>query len=472
MLYNIEQLLKDNFPYQPTSCQEKAMVNIGQFFTHKNNNSVFILNGYAGTGKTTLISVLVNVLTSVNMQYVLLAPTGRAAKVISTYAHKRAYTIHKFIYWIYSSKEGGLKISIQQNLHKNTLFIVDEASMIGTTSTSSLNANRCLLDDLVTYVKSGDNCNLLFVGDMAQLPPVGEDLTPALDAKYLERTYNFNVYKSVFKTVVRQQSESGILENATRLRTSLNYEVKALPKLNLTGYTDIERVGGVELSDILDSSYSQNDIHNVIVLCRSNKRANMYNQQIRNRILFREDVIATGDILMVVKNNYFCLPEGHTAGFIANGDIIEIMRIKNIYALYGFNFADITIRMMDYPDDLNFETTVLLNTISSETPSLPSEDYRKLFSEIMLDYEDERSYKAKMDKMRINPHLNALQVKFAYAITTHKSQGGQWHTVFVDHGFLDKEKIDNMFIKWLYTSFTRATDKLYLINFDEEFFKA
>jgi len=446
------------------------MANIGNFMRGKNNSSVFVLNGYAGTGKTTLISVLVNVLTSVNIEFVLLAPTGRAAKVITAYAHKRAHTIHRYIYWIFTSKEGVLKISLQKNLHKNTLFIVDEASMIGTSSSSSLNGKGCLLDDLVTYVRNGENCNLFFVGDMAQLPPVGENLTPALDAKYLEQHFNFNVFTSTFKTVVRQQIESGILENATILRTSLNYETKVLPKLKLSSFTDIEKVAGAELSDILDSSYSQNDIHNVIVLCRSNKRANMYNQQIRNRILFREDVIATGDILMVVKNNYFCLPDGHSAGFIANGDIIEIMRIKNIYSLYGFDFADITIRMMDYPDDMNFETTVLLNTISSETPSLPSDDYRKLFAEILSDYEEEKTYKAKMDKMRVNPHLNALQIKFAYAITTHKSQGGQWHTVFVDHGFFDKEKIDNMFTKWLYTSFTRATDKLYLINFDEDFF--
>jgi len=470
MSSNIELLLKGNFPYHPTPCQEKAMANIGNFMRGKNNSSVFVLNGYAGTGKTTLISVLVNVLTSVNIEFVLLAPTGRAAKVITAYAHKRAHTIHRYIYWIFTSKEGVLKISLQKNLHKNTLFIVDEASMIGTSSSSSLNGKGCLLDDLVTYVRNGENCNLFFVGDMAQLPPVGENLTPALDAKYLEQHFNFNVFTSTFKTVVRQQIESGILENATILRTSLNYETKVLPKLKLSSFTDIEKVAGAELSDILDSSYSQNDIHNVIVLCRSNKRANMYNQQIRNRILFREDVIATGDILMVVKNNYFCLPDGHSAGFIANGDIIEIMRIKNIYSLYGFDFADITIRMMDYPDDMNFETTVLLNTISSETPSLPSDDYRKLFAEILSDYEEEKTYKAKMDKMRVNPHLNALQIKFAYAITTHKSQGGQWHTVFVDHGFFDKEKIDNMFTKWLYTSFTRATDKLYLINFDEDFF--
>ncbi len=470
MSSNIELLLKENLTYAPTLCQEKAMANIGNFMRSKNNDSVFILNGYAGTGKTTLISVLVNVLTSLNIDFVLLAPTGRAAKVISTYAHKRAYTIHKYIYWIFTAKEGGLRITLQKNLHKNALFIVDESSMIGTSSSSSLNGSGCLLDDLIAYVKQGQNCNLFFVGDMAQLPPVGENLTPALDAKYLEKNYGFNVYTSTFKTVVRQQYESGILENATTLRKSLNYENKVLPKLSLGGFTDIERVPGVELSDILDSSYSQQDIHNVIVLCRSNKRANMYNQQIRNRILFREDVIATGDILMVVKNNYFCLPDGHSAGFVANGDIIEIMRIRKVYALYGFDFADVTIRMMDYPDDLNFETTILLNTISTETPSLSSDDYRKLFNEILLDYEDEKTYKAKMDKMRVNPHLNALQIKFAYAITTHKSQGGQWHTVFVDHGFLDKEKIDNMFIKWLYTSFTRATDKLYLINFDEDFF--
>jgi len=467
---NIEHLLKQNLSYDPTPCQEEAMANIDSFINNRKPNSIFILNGYAGTGKTTLISVLVKVLKSVGMETVLLAPTGRAAKVMSAYSQQRAHTIHRKIFWIFHAKDGSLKVSLQENKHKNTLFIVDEASMIGTSYNSSLNGKTRLLDDLTTYVRNGEYCNLMFVGDTAQLPPVGEEGNAALSKEYMEKNYSMDVYTSTFTTVVRQQLESGILKNATNIRYAISNNENKLPQIITETLPDIEKVSGPELRDVLDFCYSQNDIRNVIVLCRSNKRANMYNQQIRNRILFREDVIATGDMLMVVKNNYFWCPEGHSAGFIANGDIIEIMRIKRIYNLYGFDFADVTIRMMDYPDDINFETTLLLNTISAETPSMSQEDNKRLFNEVLLDYEDEKTYKDKMDKMRVNPHFNALQIKFAYCVTTHKSQGGQWHSVFVDHGFLDKENIDVMFLKWLYTSFTRATDKLYLVNFDESFF--
>lgn len=466
----LEPLLKQNFPYPPTSCQEAAMKAMAAFIGNRSTQSVFMLNGYAGTGKTTFISALVKTLNEQGIETILLAPTGRAAKVMTTYAAKRAHTIHRYIYWIFTNKDGSLRVSLQQNKHKNALFIVDEASMIGTAYTSSLNGKSRLLDDLVSYVKSGELCNLMFVGDTAQLPPVGENITAALDARYLEQQYNMQVHSAVFTTVVRQQLESGILRNATAIREALTDGVKGFPLLNIENCNDMLRLGGHELRDILDYAYSQQDIHNVIVLCRSNKRANMYNQQIRSRILFREDVLATGDILMVVKNNYFCLPENHAAGFIANGDIIEIMRIKRIYNLYGFDFADVTIRMLDYPDDINFETTLLLNTINAETPSLSREDGNRLFNEILHDYEDEKNYKTKMDKMRVNPHFNALQVKFAYAITTHKSQGGQWHTVFIDHGFIKEDDTGDDFNKWLYTSFTRATGKLFLVNFNEAFF--
>ena len=467
---SILELLQQHFPHTPTPCQEKAMQAVDTFMANRSANSLFILNGYAGTGKTTFISTLVKVLSCKGIDTVLLAPTGRAAKVMSSYAGKRAHTIHRYIYWIFTSKEGGLKVSLQANKHKNTLFIVDEASMIGTSYSSSLSGKSRLLDDLIQYVQKGEMCNLMFVGDTAQLPPVGEEGNAALSPAYFEGHFNMQVASSIFYTVVRQHSNSGILHNATILREALLQQQTELPVLNTDMFEDVKGITGTDLRDVLDYAYSCHDKQNVIVLCRSNKRANLYNQQIRVRILFREDVIATGDMLMVVKNNYFCLPENHSAGFIANGDIVEIMRIRRIYQLYGFDFADVTIRMCDYPDDINFETTLLLNALDVEAPALPREETNKLFQEVLLDYEDEKSYKAKMDKMRENPHYNALQVKFAYAITTHKSQGGQWHTVFVDHGFLDAANTDALFYKWLYTSFTRATDKLYLVNFDEGFF--
>jgi len=471
MTININQLLHQHFSHTPTSCQEEAMMAVDSFFCNRDKNALFLLKGYAGTGKTTFISALVRVLKSVGIETILLAPTGRAAKVMSNYTQQRAHTIHRYIYWIFHAKDGSLKVSLQTNKHKNALFIVDEASMIGTSYGSSLNGKSRLLDDLISYVKSGENCNLMFVGDTAQLPPVGEEVTGALSKEYLEGHYNLNVFVSVFTTVVRQQLQSGILANATSIREHINKQkTEILPQIIVQNFNDIEKVNPQELRDVLDYAYSQNSIHNVIILCRSNKRANLYNQHIRNQILFRENVIASGDIMMVVKNNYFWLPENHSAGFIANGDIIEIMRIKNIYNLYGFDFADVSIRMMDYPDDINIETTILLNAINAEAPSLPEADNKKLFQEILMDYEDEKNYKNKMDKMRVNPHFNALQVKFAYAVTTHKSQGGQWHTVFVDHGFINKENIDVMFLKWLYTSFTRATHKLYMVNFDAAFF--
>ncbi len=466
----VKTLLKNNFPYTPTACQDITMDAYDSFINNRNNNSIFILNGYAGTGKTTFISNVVNILKTVGINTVLLAPTGRAAKVMSNYAHKKAHTIHRYIYWIFTNKDGSLSVSLQQNKHKNTIFIVDEASMIGTSYNSSLNGKSRLLDDLIQFVKSGDNCNIMFVGDTAQLPPVGEEGNLALTASYFEGHFNMVVMSSVFTNVVRQQMESGILLNATKLRQLITGKINEIPRIETDELKDIQKISGTELRDMLDYSYSQYDIKNVIVLCRSNKRANLYNQQIRSHILFKENVVATGDIMMVVKNNYFCLPEEHSSGFIANGDIIEIMRIKSIYSLYGFDFADVTIRMLDYPDDLNFETTLLLNAIDVEAPSLPREENNKLFNEILKDYDDEKSYKAKMDKIRMNPHFNALQVKFAYAITTHKAQGGQWDTVFVDHGYLNKDNLDVQFNKWLYTSFTRAINKLFLINFDDIFF--
>jgi len=454
------------FPYEPTHCQHKAIEELSVFLRSRLPHSLFLLTGYAGTGKTTFISVLVNFLRKHEVGFVLLAPTGRAAKVMASYTSAKAYTIHKRIYSLTITAEGFFKLSLQPNFYKNTFFIIDEASMIN----DSPSAKNSLLNDLVTYVKSGKNCRLILVGDKAQLPPVGADTSPALDIKNLESLYGFSVFHTHFQTVVRQQQESGILANATALRLALNNNVIAPPFFGLKNHTDIARVSGVDLRDVLDAAYADNALHDVMILCRSNKRANLYNQQIRNIILFRENIISAGDIMMVVKNNYFWLPPEHSAGFIANGDIIEILRINSFYSLYGFDFADVSIRLADYPDDINIETTLLLNSIAAEGPALGAADNQKLYEEVMKDYDDIETKKEKLEKLRLNPHLNALQVKFAYAITTHKAQGGQWPTVFIDHGFLHDEQIDISFIRWLYTALTRATEKVYLINFNDNFF--
>ncbi len=454
----------------PTSCQNKGVHKFAAFYLSSSQRPLFLLTGYAGTGKTTFINAIVKFLGQTGYRSVLIAPTGRAAKVMSSYTQKKAWTIHKRIYTLKINDDGYNQLEIQPNFHKKTFFIVDEASMIGDTSEGLHKFRRNLLSDLVEYVNSGKNCFLIMVGDKAQLPPVGSIFSPALDAEVLSKNYGFDVYHTHFTTVVRQQKESGILANATALRYQLSHNICKTPFFKLEDHNDIVKVSGPEFKEILEQAYMQNDLSDVIILCRSNKRANLYNKQIRYMILFREDVIAAGDLLMVVKNNYTSLPEGHSAGFIANGDIIEIMRINRFYSLYGFDFADVTIRMVDYPDDISFETTIILNTIDSEGPSLGIEDSKKLFDEILKDYEDISTKKEKAAQLRQNNELHALQVKFAYAITTHKAQGGQWQTVFIDYGFLKKEHMDSSFLRWLYTASTRAIDKLYLVNFDNSFF--
>lgn len=459
------------FPYTPTACQDKGIKETTAFLTDRDTKKLLLLLGYAGTGKTTFISVLVNLFKQRNKRCVLLAPTGRAAKVMASYTQRKAFTIHKRIYSLSHSEESFFSLNIQPNFHKNTFFIVDEASMISDIPTGTANNKRSLLADLVYYVRSGENCYLILVGDKAQLPPVGTNKSPALNKSELESRYDFNVRQINFHTVVRQKETSGILINATALRHKLEEANPAPPFFTLDNFNDFLKISGVDLRDTLDSNYSYNTLHDVIILCRSNKRANLYNKQIRHAILFREDVISAGDIMMVVKNNYFWLPEEHSAGFIANGDTIEIMRINSFYELYAFNYADVTVRLTDYSDDISFETTLLLNTIEAEGPALSMADSRKLFDEVSKDFEDLASPQKKFEQLRQSPHLNALQVKFAYAITTHKAQGGQWEKVFIDYGFLNKELLDKSFLRWLYTALTRAVKKVYLINFDESFFK-
>ncbi|WP_339894704.1 ATP-binding domain-containing protein [uncultured Algibacter sp.] len=465
-------LIKQQFPFQPTVKQNIVLQQLSEFIFAKEPNLLYVLKGYAGTGKTSIVGAIVSNLWKAKKSAVLMAPTGRAAKVISNYSGKEAFTIHKKIYFPKKEKNGGVKFVLQPNKHKNTIFIVDEASMIpDTPGDSKLFENGSLLDDLMQYVYSGHQCKLLLIGDTAQLPPVKLDLSPALDERTLALNYNKEVTKMELDEVVRQEQGSGILANATVLRETLLNTYFDSFKFDLSDYKDIIRLmDGYEIMDAINDAYSELGKEETAIIVRSNKRANLYNQQIRNRILFNEHELTAGDYLMVVKNNYFWVKPNSDAGFIANGDIIEVLEIFSIQELYGFRFAEVKIRMVDYPKMIPFETVLLLDTIAAETPSLPYEDSNKLYQEVMKDFESETSKYKKFLKVKGNKHFNALQVKFSYAITCHKSQGGQWDTVFVEQPYLPNG-IDKDYLRWLYTAVTRAKEKLYLIGFNDDFFE-
>ena len=464
-------LIKKQFPFQPTLKQDLVLQQLSKFIFDKNKNGLYLLKGYAGTGKTTIVGTIVSNLWKAKKSAVLMAPTGRAAKVISNYSGKEAFTIHKKIYFPKKEKSGGVKFVLQPNKHKNTLFIVDESSMIpDTPGESKLFENGSLLDDLMQFVYSGHNCKLLLIGDTAQLPPVKLDLSPALDENTLELHYNKEVTKMELDEVVRQEQESGILLNATNLREALSGNSFDTFQFLVDDFKDIVRlIDGHEIMDAINGSYSDLGNEETAIIVRSNKRANLYNQQIRSRILFNENELTSGDYLMVVKNNYFWIKPTTEAGFIANGDIIEVLEIFNILDLYGFRFAEVKVRMVDYPKMRPFETVLLLDTISAETPSLPYEESNRLYQEVMKDYENENSNYKKFLGVKNNKYFNALQVKFSYAITCHKSQGGQWHTVFVEQPYLPNG-VDKEYLRWLYTAVTRAKEKLYLIGFKDDFF--
>lgn len=464
--------LKKTFPFETTIKQDAALRMFSDFIFSTNNNKILLLKGYAGTGKTSIIATVVSNLWKAKKTAVLLAPTGRAAKVISNYAGMEAFTIHKRIYFPKKEKSGGVKFVMQPNKHRNTIFIVDEASMIpDAPAESKFFENGSLLDDLIQYVYSGFQCKLVFIGDTAQLPPVNSVLSPALDQDKLSLNYNKAVETVELDEVVRQQFNSGILENATVLREALVFEDFGF-KFNLNGFKDIVRlIDGYEIMDAINDAYSNNGYEETAMIVRSNKRANLYNKQIRSRILLNEDELSSGDYLMVVKNNYFWVNPTSEAGFIANGDIIEVLEIFNFKELYGFKFAEVKVRMVDYPKMRPFETVLLLDTIDAETPSLSYEDGNKLYNEVALDYAHETSNYKRFMGVKNNKYFNALQVKFSYAITCHKSQGGQWQTVFVEQPYLPNG-VDKEYIRWLYTACTRAKEKLYLIGFKDEFFQA
>lgn len=466
-----KELLKD-FPHTPTAIQDIVIEKLAHFVLNKNQEEVFLLKGYAGTGKTTIISSLVKKLGLVNSKAVLLAPTGRAAKVISNYSSKEAFTIHKKIYFPKAQKGGGVSFTLQQNKHRNTLFIVDEASMISdSASDSKLFENGSLLDDLMQYVYTGFNCKLILIGDTAQLPPVSMELSPALDEKLLSNHYNKNILAFELDEVVRQKYDSGILYNATLLREALESGFYDDFKFQIENFNDIIKPeDGHTLLDAINDAYASKSKEDAVIILRSNKRANLYNENIRSRILFQENELSTGDYLMVVKNNYFWLSPTSEAGFIANGDIVEVLEIFNFKELYGFKFAEVSVRMVDYPKMKPFETVLLLDTLTSETPSLSYEDSNKLYQEVMKDFEDVKSKYKKFLSVKNNKYFNALQVKFSYAITCHKSQGGQWNTVFVEQPYLPNG-VDKEYLRWLYTAVTRAQEKLYLIGFKNDFFE-
>lgn len=462
--------LKNNFPFSPTQKQDIFFQKIAEFITNPDNDGIFVLKGYAGTGKTTVISTIVNTLPEIQRKSVLLAPTGRAAKVIANYSQKPAFTIHKKIYFPKKSG-GGVSFTLQQNKHKNTIFIVDEASMISDTATDSkLYANGSLLDDLISYIYSGTNCKMILLGDTAQLPPVNLDISPALNTDTLGMHYDKKVDHIELDEVMRQEENSGILFNATELREILKQDFVDTFRFDVSHFKDIVRLtDGYDIQDAINTAYGNYSIEDTAFIVRSNKRANAYNQQIRTRILDKESELSTGDFLMVVKNNYFWLKETDAAGFIANGDIIEVLEMFGILEIYTFKFAKVKIRMVDYPDQKPFETVLLLDTITSESPSLSYEESNRLYEQVMLDYQDEITKYKRFQKVKENEFFNALQVKFSYAITCHKSQGGQWNTVFVEQPYLP-DGIDRDYIRWLYTAITRAKDKLYLIGFKDEHF--
>lgn len=465
------QKLQTTFPFSLTLKQDAFLQKIAQFVLSENQDELFVLKGYAGTGKTTLLSILVNQLPFVHRKYVMLAPTGRAAKVISNYAQQPAYTIHKKIYYPKKDKNSGLTFTMQTNKHKNTVFIVDESSMISDNVTdATMYTHGSLLDDLMYYVYSGQNCKLIIVGDTAQLPPVGLDESPALDENKLSLQYQMKVDSIELTEVMRQEEGSGILYNATELREQLQQEFYDFFEFDVKPFKDIIRLqDGYETLDAIQDAYSKKSSEEAIFIVRSNKRANQYNQQIRMRILDIESEISPGDYVMAVKNNYFWLKDSKVSDFIANGDILEILQIYKYHELYGFRFASVKVRMIDYPDLVPFDTIVLLDTLSSESASMTYEQSNRLYQEVLLDYQDEITAYRRMQKVKNNEYFNALQIKFAYAVTCHKSQGGQWNTVFIEQPYLP-HGIDKDYMRWLYTALTRAKEKVYLIGFSDEFF--
>lgn len=465
--------IKANFPFNATEEQENLIGAVADFILSDDERKVFVLCGYAGTGKTSIVSAIVRTMEQLGRKTVLLAPTGRAAKVFSSYSGKSAYTIHK---WIYRQKSilDASQFSLMENRASNTLFIVDEASMISNGGGANFGTGA-LLDDLVEFVYSGNGCSMILLGDTAQLPPVGEELSPALSPQYM-RSMFLSVTGVELKQVMRQLHDSGILFNATALRQVVAEGTSGImPVVKLSGFADITSVKGEELIEAIEGCYNECGIEETIILCRSNKRANIYNEGIRRRILYREDELNRDDMLMIVKNNYYWSEvlgkEDKTLlekmDFIANGDVARVVRVGGVEEMYGFRFADVTLSFVDY-EYCELDVKIMLDTLQSESPSLTKEENERLFNAVWEDYPEIRSRRKRMEEIRKNPYYNALQVKYGYAVTCHKAQGGQWQRVFIDQGYVAEDMLGSDYYRWLYTAFTRASEKLYLVNWSEK----
>ena len=486
-------MLLANFGFAPTEGQAKVLSHLSAFILSQKERPVYLLRGYAGTGKTTLISTLVKTLPQIGMSHQLLAPTGRAAKVMSKYTGKTAYTLHRKLYRFQAVANGELRMTRAENKHKNTIFIVDECSMISDQG-DGYSWSRSILDDLIEYVFSGSCCKLLLIGDSAQLPPVGLDISPAMDFDILRNSFNLTIATYEMKEVMRQALDSGILYNATNLRNlmSLSHRVTEslsqcqyqLPLLKINDFSDIEKIDPMSFEELLWRSFGDKRSNNdAVVVCRSNKRANMFNQAIRSRVLQEEGELSAGEKLMVVKNNYFWSDQSSAVShqptaisqlpiaFIANGDMIEVMRINKIEEMYGFHFADVDIQLMDYEDRPTLSVKILMETLHSDSPALTPEESKRLYQAVEEDYMDIPRASDRRKAMKENPYFNALQVKYGYALTCHKTQGGQWNNVFVEAPYLPEENVLELSdMRWLYTALTRASEKVYLVNFKDEWF--
>jgi len=458
------EILTNKFPYAPTQGQIDLFLEVDKFLEAE-DKPVLLIKGYAGTGKTTVISALTQVLPLFNQKFVLMAPTGRAAKVMSSYAKRMAFTIHKKIYKQTATDGGGPKFKRQKNYSKNTVFIVDESSMINEEAGA---VGKSLLSDLFNYVFSNKSNRLILIGDNAQLPPVGQSSSFALDKDHVAFNFTATVFESFLTEVTRQAENSGILKNATALRDQL-FSKKPEIVIKTGGSSDIFRMTGEKMEDGLRYAYDNYGVENTVIICRSNKGANMYNQYIRTRIHFYESELEAGELLMIVRNNYLYAPgEGN---FLANGDFVEVQKIVSFEEMYGLRFATLSLKLIDYPDEPAFEAKVVLDTLYSESPALTMDQNKILYNQVKEDYADLSTVKERREAIKNDPYLNALQIKFAYALTCHKSQGGQWPIVFVDQGFVDLNNIDKDYLRWLYTAVTRATKQLFMVNFDKSFFK-
>lgn len=470
---HIERKLTAYFEHDFTPSQQNLLGGLSDFLVSENSELVLLIKGFAGTGKTSIMKAFVDVLKEFSLPVKLMTPTGRAAKVLSGYVGIPAFTIHRTIYRQNQAATVSGNFELNFNKLKNCIFIVDEASMIANHSyENTIFGSGSLLNDLLEFVfSSGNNSKLIIIGDSAQLPPVGVEESPALSGYELE-SMGLNVKEYTLIDVVRQEADSGILYNATMLRQKLEFDdgTNSYPSIRIDSFQDVKRINGGDLIEELSVCQDRYGIEDTIVICRSNKRANLYNKGVRGSILFREEEITRGDLLMIVKNNYYWLKENKKIEFIANGDIAEVVRINGYEELYGKRFANVTLRLVDYKET-EIDAKIVLNTLDSEAAGMLKSEQEEFYNTVLEDYRELTTAKKRYDAMRENPYFNALQVKFAYALTTHKAQGGQWKSVFIDQGFIPEDQIDRSYLRWLYTAITRATERLYLVNFKDEFFE-